>query len=93
MPLKGKLAGCFARGVQGSGTDVALLVWLRGVDRAGSAFPSLHVAMAVVAALQAKRERFRSAPALALWAVAVALSTLTTKQHYAVDVLRRGHAQ
>jgi membrane-associated phospholipid phosphatase len=68
------------------GAGVAFLRWLRNVDRAGSAFPSLHVAMVAASALQAARGRLRGAPAIALWAAAVSISTLTTKQHYAVDV-------
>ncbi|HZN91297.1 MAG TPA: phosphatase PAP2 family protein, partial [Myxococcales bacterium] len=69
--------------LQGDGANVALLRWLREVDRPSSAFPSLHVAMAAAAALQAVRQQLRAAPAIGLWALAVALSTLTTKQHYA----------
>jgi membrane-associated phospholipid phosphatase len=72
--------------LEGGGAGVAFLRWLRDVDRASSAFPSLHVAMVVVSALQAARERMRWAPAIALWAAAVSVSTMTTKQHYAVDV-------
>ncbi|HZN92816.1 MAG TPA: phosphatase PAP2 family protein [Myxococcales bacterium] len=73
--------------LQGEGLSVDLLRWVREIDHSTSAFPSLHVAMAAAAALQAIRQRLRAAPALGLWALAVALSTLTTKQHYAADVV------
>lgn len=73
--------------LQGGGPAVAVLAGLRAVDHAGSAIPSLHVAMVALAALQLARDRNRWAPAIALWALAVTVSTLTTKQHYAVDAV------
>jgi membrane-associated phospholipid phosphatase len=51
-------------------------------------FPSLHVSMAVFCA--AAYSRFVTRPASAgfgLWAVAIAASTLLTRQHYTADVL------
>lgn len=70
----------------GTGAGELVLGWFRLVDRPTSALPSLHVAMAVISALGATRERLRAAPALWLWCALVSLSTLTTKQHLAVDV-------
>lgn len=72
-----------------AGTD-ALSAWLltslRAVDTPSSCLPSLHVAISVVSALVVFRERPRLSLALFAWATAIAVSTLTTKQHYAVDV-------
>jgi membrane-associated phospholipid phosphatase len=60
---------------------------LRGFDAATSCMPSLHVAGAVLAALLIRRERPKAFPWLLTWAAVVAVSTLTTKQHYLLDVL------
>lgn len=56
-------------------------LWL--FDVPSNCFPSLHVALAAIAAAFWPRRRAVGV----VWAVAIALSTLTTKQHYAVDVL------
>lgn len=68
---------------------------LRFVDAPSNCFPSLHVAGAVLAALvsQERRERvsrwfpLRFSHVMTVWAVAISLSTLTTKQHYLLDVI------
>ena len=56
-------------------------LWL--FDVPANCFPSLHVALATIAACFWPRRRWIAV----IWAAAIALSTLTTKQHYAVDVL------
>jgi membrane-associated phospholipid phosphatase len=56
-------------------------LWL--FDVPANCFPSLHVALAMIAAFFWP-DRWR--PLAYIWAAAIALSTLTTKQHYAVDV-------
>ena len=66
---------------------------LRGVDAAGNACPSLHVATAVFAAFWLDW----MAPALGfgrrlrrinvLWCMLIVFSTLATKQHVVVDAL------
>ncbi|HXG66659.1 MAG TPA: phosphatase PAP2 family protein, partial [Blastocatellia bacterium] len=62
----------------------ALLYWM---DSDANCFPSLHVALGWIAALGVMRER-RSLGAFAVViAVLISASTLTTKQHYFVDVL------
>ncbi|QEL63817.1 hypothetical protein OTERR_03410 [Oryzomicrobium terrae] len=67
--------------------------FMKGMDAAGNACPSLHVATAVFSAcwLQALLRRI-AAPAWLnaanwLWCLAIAYSTLATKQHVAVDML------
>jgi hypothetical protein len=65
---------------------------LKGVDAAGNACPSLHVATAVFSGLWLDRQlRELGGPAVvrlvnALWCAAIVYSTLATKQHVAIDV-------
>ena len=66
---------------------------LRGVDAAGNACPSMHVAVAMFSALWIERVlRLIQAPAAlrlvnATWFRAIAYSTLAIKQHVVLDVL------
>ncbi len=65
---------------------------LRGVDAAGNASPSLHVASAVFSAFWVRRTLLELAAPAALhglswaWCAAIVWSTLATKQHVALDV-------
>lgn len=69
------------------------VAFLKGVDAAGNACPSLHVATAVFSAFWlhwllptvglGRATRLLSA----VWCVAIAYSTMATKQHVAVDVI------
>ena len=69
------------------------LQFLKSADAGGNAFPSLHVAFAVFAAVQLGRQlRSVGAPAWVhavnvLWAVGIVYSTLATRQHVLLDVL------
>jgi membrane-associated phospholipid phosphatase len=56
-------------------------LWLFDVPT--NCFPSLHVALATIAAACWPGRRSLAAA----WAAAIALSTLTTRQHYAIDVV------
>ena len=74
-------------------TDTEALAWLKQVDAAGNACPSLHVAFAVYAGLWLDRV-LRDMQAVGMvrvlnvcWCTAIAYSTLATKQHVVVDVL------
>lgn len=66
---------------------------LQGVDAAGNACPSLHVAAAMYSAIWIDRLlREMSAPSLlralnAVWFVLIVHSTLATRQHVVLDVL------
>ena len=69
------------------------VAFLKGVDAAGNACPSLHVATAVFSALWL-HWRCNSLGLgagvqwlSALWCIAIAYSTLATKQHVAIDVI------
>lgn len=61
---------------------------LRDSDSPTNCFPSLHVALAwaiaLVWATSLKRRWLRPLPLF--WAVVVSVTTITTKQHYAIDV-------
>lgn len=66
---------------------------LQGIDAAGNACPSMHVAISVFTAVWIERAlRFIGAPAWlrglnALWLLAICISTLAVRQHVALDVL------
>ncbi|MET0379120.1 MAG: phosphatase PAP2 family protein [Spongiibacteraceae bacterium] len=69
------------------------MAFLKGVDAAGNACPSLHVATAVFSSLWL-HGRFKSLGlgvgvlwVNMLWCAAIAYSTLATKQHVAIDVI------
>ena len=55
-------------------------LWLFDVPE--NCFPSLHVSLAIIAAAYWPRARWIGIA----WAIAIAVSTMTTKQHYFVDV-------
>lgn len=65
------------------------LLWrcLFVLDTTGNALPSLHVANTCLAAIALASRRSLWGVAVVAWAVLIMLSTLTTKQHYAVDVV------
>ncbi len=60
------------------------LLWM--LDKPRNCFPSLHVSVAVLATLILWRRHAVLGPVFFSWALAVAVSTLTTKQHYLADV-------
>ena len=59
---------------------------LRQVDTPANCFPSLHVSSVYLCSFLFFDEQREKFPFFFVWATAIALSTLTTKQHYAVDV-------
>ena len=73
--------------------DGAGLAWLKQVDSAGNACPSLHVAFAVFSGVWLDRVLVEMRlPAITrwlnlAWCLAIAYSTLSTKQHVLVDVI------
>lgn len=72
--------------VAGDGFPVWGLRLLYSLDPPHNCFPSLHVAHSFVSALSSYRVHRRLGVAASVSALAVALSTLFTKQHYILDV-------
>jgi membrane-associated phospholipid phosphatase len=74
-------------------TDFPGFAMLQGVDAAGNACPSMHVAVAIFTAIWLDHiVRTARAPALlrvinAAWFLAIAYSTLAIKQHVVLDVV------
>lgn len=69
------------------------VAFLKGVDAAGNACPSLHVATAVYSSfwlywlMREMRAGWLAQTIQILWAVAIVYSTMATKQHVSLDVL------
>jgi membrane-associated phospholipid phosphatase len=70
-----------------SGLTAKAFAFLYALDSAANCFPSLHVSLAWLAAIGVLRESKTIGALMMLWALAITLSTLTTKQHYFVDVI------
>ncbi len=60
---------------------------LRRVDSPANCFPSFHVGSVFLSCFLISNEGRRKFLFFLVWATAIALSTLTTKQHYFVDVV------
>lgn len=56
-------------------------------DSPRNCFPSMHVALTGVATWSLYRHNPKAFPFYVVWSVLIFVSTLTTKQHYLVDVL------
>lgn len=72
--------------IVGEGLTSDVFRLLRRFDMPTSCFPSMHVAGAFFAALSLWQHSPRQFRLWLLWAAAVAISTLTTKQHVLIDV-------
>jgi len=60
---------------------------LRRTETAASCFPSLHVSSVYLSVFIFLKEQRNKLPFFLIWGTAIALSTLTTKQHYLVDIV------
>lgn len=58
---------------------------LNFIDTPANCFPSLHVAMAAIAAWALREDGRPWAPLSSAWALAIIASTVLVKQHYATD--------
>ena len=65
----------------------AFMAWVQRVDRPGNVFPSLHVAQTSTLALLLCRDRPVLGRVAVVMGALLALSTMTTKQHFIADVL------
>lgn len=73
--------------IETEGLTAQAFQFLYSIDSASNCFPSLHVALACLAALGIMEERRRWGLLAIVWAGLICLSTMTTKQHYFADVI------
>jgi membrane-associated phospholipid phosphatase len=69
------------------GVSEAFMAWVQQVDAPGNVFPSLHVAHTTMLSLLLLRDRPLLGRVALTMATLLALSTLTTKQHFIADVV------
>jgi len=69
------------------GISAAFMAAVQNIDPPGNVFPSLHVAHTTMLALLLIKDRPRLGLVTLVMATALALSTLTTKQHFIADVI------
>lgn len=74
-------------GLMEGGHFQAMWAMLYAVDTPSNCLPSLHVALATLSAAALFRRGGFWKPLVCVWALAVSLSTLTTKQHLAIDAV------
>jgi membrane-associated phospholipid phosphatase len=67
--------------------SAAFMAWVQHIDPPGNVFPSLHVAQTSGLALILYRDRPRLGKVALLMGAMLAVSTLTTKQHFIADVV------
>jgi membrane-associated phospholipid phosphatase len=60
---------------------------VRTVDSPTNCFPSLHVALTTISAWAVRRKGPKISALFFVWSIAIFISTLTTKQHYFIDIL------
>ena len=72
--------------IAGGGLSADLLRWVRALDPPNNCFPSLHVGLAFLCSMLLMRASRRTGMIVFVWAILVAGSTLTTKQHYFLDI-------
>ncbi len=66
---------------------VFLVDFIRNADTPNNCFPSLHVSSSFIAAFAVYHSRKDLSVIFMTWAVLIAVSTLSTKQHYVSDVI------
>jgi membrane-associated phospholipid phosphatase len=69
------------------GLSETFMAWVQSVDAPGNVFPSLHVAHTTMLALLLIRDRPVLGRVALTMATMLAISTLTTKQHFLADVI------
>ncbi len=67
-----------------TGLAFSLLHW---IDTPANCFPSGHVSICFLCAFTMYHVNKRTFPLFLLWATLISLSTLTTKQHYFLDII------
>jgi membrane-associated phospholipid phosphatase len=69
------------------GLTAKAFAFLYSMDTSSNCLPSLHVSLAWLAATGVLSERTKLSALAIVWAIAITLSTMTTKQHYLVDII------
>jgi membrane-associated phospholipid phosphatase len=69
------------------GLSETFMAWVQSVDRPGNVFPSLHIAHTTMLSLLLMRDRPRLGRVALGMATLLAISTMTTKQHFVADVV------
>jgi membrane-associated phospholipid phosphatase len=72
---------------QDGSINVMLFEFIRWVDHPSNCFPSLHVATCFISAFAFLFESRAKLFIYVGWAILICISTLTTKQHYVMDIL------
>jgi membrane-associated phospholipid phosphatase len=70
-----------------AGVSEAFMAWVQHIDPPGNVFPSLHVAHTTMLSLILIKDRPRLGAVALVMATMLAISTLTTKQHFVADVV------
>lgn len=70
----------------GEGLSASALALIWQIDEPVNCFPSLHVSSSILPALMLWRNHRRLCLVFLFWALAISLSTMTTKQHHSADV-------
>jgi len=70
-----------------SGPSETFMAWVQSVDQPGNVFPSLHIAHTTMLSLLLMRDRPRLGRVALGMATLLAISTMTTKQHFIADVV------
>jgi membrane-associated phospholipid phosphatase len=70
-----------------SGLSETFMAWVQSVDQPGNVFPSLHIAHTTMLSLLLMRDRPRLGGVALGMATLLAISTMTTKQHFVADVV------
>jgi membrane-associated phospholipid phosphatase len=69
------------------GVSTAFMAFVQQIDPPGNVFPSLHVAHTTMLSLILIKDRPRLGAVALVMATLLAISTLTTKQHFVADVI------
>jgi len=62
-------------------------LWFRTIDLPTNCLPSMHVGSCVMSTLPFYKRRPRVFILFSIWSIAIVATTLTTKQHYFVDLI------
>lgn len=79
--------GDFPLPAQSPNLTIQIFNYLRMVDRPTSCLPSLHISSCYLSAFVFLDEQRGKFWPFFLWATAIGISTLTTKQHYIIDII------